>query len=237
MTRRLRRDTPYAVRRLGVDSDLLQSTRASTAEKRPRESPGEEVPASRPKIAERRTKKTVSEAAPPVAGILTSATEMTADDPEKYSETGDGSLFGGSSIEMIKRVHAAIKSINAIATSTSSKLNKADTSSIAACSQDILVVVAVLQIKLMESETRVAHTRSEINSILAEAPTVTVTYAAGCWYTGASLHVVRSALHRTQIPALTLLTKAYRTTSTAALPVLARVLPADLDVILAGRVD
>ncbi|GBP96306.1 hypothetical protein EVAR_7589_1 [Eumeta japonica] len=41
----------------------------------------------------------------------------------------------------------------------------------------------------------------------------------------------------TQRPALTLLTKAYRTTSTAALPVLAGVLPADLDVILAGRVD
>ncbi|GBP88518.1 hypothetical protein EVAR_64962_1 [Eumeta japonica] len=173
------RTPPSGVSR--VDSDLLESTRASTAEKRPRDSPGEEVPASRPKIGERRTKKTVSEAAPPVAGILTSATEMTADDFEEYSEAGDGSLFSGSSIEMIKRVHAAIKSINAIATSTSSKLNKADTSSIAACSQDILAVVAVLQIKLMESEARVAHTRSEINSILAEAPTVTPaadTYAA-----------------------------------------------------------
>ncbi|GBP24850.1 Retrovirus-related Pol polyprotein from type-1 retrotransposable element R1 4 [Eumeta japonica] len=64
-----------------------------------------------------------------------------------------------------------------------------------------------------------------------------VTYAAGCWYTRARLHVVRSALLRTQRPALTLLTKAYRTTSTAALSVLAGVLPADLDVTLAGRVD
>ncbi|GBP65858.1 Retrovirus-related Pol polyprotein from type-1 retrotransposable element R1 [Eumeta japonica] len=65
----------------------------------------------------------------------------------------------------------------------------------------------------------------------------TVTYAAGCWYARAGLHVVRSALLRTQRPALTLLTKAYRTTSTAALPVLAGVLPADLEVTLAGRVD
>ncbi|GBP84501.1 Retrovirus-related Pol polyprotein from type-1 retrotransposable element R1 4 [Eumeta japonica] len=65
----------------------------------------------------------------------------------------------------------------------------------------------------------------------------TVKYAAGYWYTCGGLHVVRSALFRTQRPALILLTKAYRTTSTAALPVLAGVLPADLDVTLAGRVD
>ncbi|GBP97352.1 Retrovirus-related Pol polyprotein from type-1 retrotransposable element R1 4 [Eumeta japonica] len=65
----------------------------------------------------------------------------------------------------------------------------------------------------------------------------TVTYAADCWYARAGLHVVRSALLRTQRPALTVLTKAYRTTSTAALPVLAGVLPADLEVTLAGRVD
>ncbi|GBP06869.1 hypothetical protein EVAR_62949_1 [Eumeta japonica] len=36
---------------------------------------------------------------------------------------------------------------------------------------------------------------------------------------------------------MTLLTKAYRTTSTAALPVLASVLPAEYEVIIAGRVD
>ncbi|GBP65872.1 Retrovirus-related Pol polyprotein from type-1 retrotransposable element R1 2 [Eumeta japonica] len=65
----------------------------------------------------------------------------------------------------------------------------------------------------------------------------TVTYAAGCWHTRANLHVVRSALLRTQRPALTLLTKAYRTTSTAALPVLAGVLPADYEVLLAGKTD
>ncbi|GBP83126.1 Retrovirus-related Pol polyprotein from type-1 retrotransposable element R1 [Eumeta japonica] len=62
----------------------------------------------------------------------------------------------------------------------------------------------------------------------------TVTYAAGCT---CSVHVVRSALLRTQRPALTLSTKAYRTTSTAALPVLAGVLPADFDVTLARHVD
>ncbi|GBP23614.1 Retrovirus-related Pol polyprotein from type-1 retrotransposable element R1 4 [Eumeta japonica] len=65
----------------------------------------------------------------------------------------------------------------------------------------------------------------------------TVTYAAGCWHMRANLHVVRSALLRTQRPALTLLTKAYRTTSTAALPVLAGVLPADYEVLLAGKTD
>ncbi|GBP65542.1 hypothetical protein EVAR_87518_1 [Eumeta japonica] len=37
----------------------------------------------------------------------------------------------------------------------------------------------------------------------------TVTYTAGCWYRRAGLHVVRSALLRTQRPALTLLTKIY----------------------------
>ncbi|GBP73314.1 hypothetical protein EVAR_52840_1 [Eumeta japonica] len=51
------------------------------------------------------------------------------------------------------------------------------------------------------------------------------------------LHVVRSALLRTQRPALILLIKTYRTTSTAALPVLVGVPPADLEVTAAGRVD
>ncbi|CAH2083495.1 unnamed protein product [Euphydryas editha] len=63
----------------------------------------------------------------------------------------------------------------------------------------------------------------------------TVTYVAACWYERASLHVVRSALLRTQRPALILLTKAYRSTSTDGLAVLAGVLPADLEVIRAAR--
>ncbi|GBP28873.1 Retrovirus-related Pol polyprotein from type-1 retrotransposable element R1 2 [Eumeta japonica] len=65
----------------------------------------------------------------------------------------------------------------------------------------------------------------------------TLTYAAGCWYGRASMHVVRSALLRTQRPSLILLTKAYRTVSTAALPVLAGVLPAHYEVTIAGRTD
>ena len=65
----------------------------------------------------------------------------------------------------------------------------------------------------------------------------TVTYAAACWYRRATLHVVRSALLRTQRPSLILLTKAYRSASTAALAVLGGVLPADLEVIRAGRLD
>lgn len=65
-----------------------------------------------------------------------------------------------------------------------------------------------------------------------------VTYAAPLWYHRASVHVVRSVLQRTQRPALTLLTKAYRTCSTAALAVLGGVLPADLALVRAGlRLD
>lgn len=63
----------------------------------------------------------------------------------------------------------------------------------------------------------------------------TLTYAAAVWYGRASLHVIRSVLQRTQRPSLILLTKAYRSCSTAALPVLAGVLPADLELIRAGR--
>lgn len=65
----------------------------------------------------------------------------------------------------------------------------------------------------------------------------TVTYAAACWYRRATLHVVRSSLLRSQRPSLVLLTKAYRSTSTSALAVLGGVLPADLEVIRAGRLD
>ena len=65
----------------------------------------------------------------------------------------------------------------------------------------------------------------------------TVTYAAGCWWHRTTTYVVRSALTRTQRQALILLTKAYRSVSSAALPVLAGVLPADLEVKRAGRID
>ncbi|GBP65883.1 hypothetical protein EVAR_85151_1 [Eumeta japonica] len=174
--------SPHSVSAFRADPlEDLKSTRALTAEKRPRESLGEEAPTTRPKITERRPKKTISEAAPPVAGILTSAGDMTAGGSEEYSEMDDGSLFGGSSMDMIKRAYAAIKNNNAIATSSTSKLNKADTSNIATCNQDIFAVIAVLQIKLTESEAKVASTRNEITSILAEAPTVITTadmYAA-----------------------------------------------------------
>lgn len=63
-----------------------------------------------------------------------------------------------------------------------------------------------------------------------------VTYAAAVWWRRSSHYAVQSALLRTQRPALVLLTKAYRSVSTAALPVLAAVLPADLEVTRAGRI-
>ena len=62
-----------------------------------------------------------------------------------------------------------------------------------------------------------------------------VTYAAPCWHHRSALTVVRTKLNSTQRPALILLTKAYRSVSTPALPVLAGVLPADFEVSLAGR--
>lgn len=65
--------------------------------------------------------------------------------------------------------------------------------------------------------------------------TPTLTYAARIWYHRASVHVVRSVLLRTQRPSFILLTKAYRTSSTAALAVLAGALPADLALVRAGR--
>ncbi|GBP82584.1 hypothetical protein EVAR_69805_1 [Eumeta japonica] len=61
----------------------------------------------------------------------------------------------------------------------------------------------------------------------------TLTYAAGYWHQRAKLYVVRSVLLRAQQPALTLLTK----TSTAILPMFAGVLPADLKLLIAGRVE
>ena len=64
----------------------------------------------------------------------------------------------------------------------------------------------------------------------------TVTYAAAVWWRRTTSYSVRSALLRTQRPALVLLTKAYRSVSTAALPVLAATLPADLEVLRAGRI-
>lgn len=62
-----------------------------------------------------------------------------------------------------------------------------------------------------------------------------LTYAAAVWYRRWSTFVVRRGLQSTQRPSLILLTKAYRSCSTAALPVLAGVLPADLEVFRAGR--
>ncbi|KAJ2937435.1 hypothetical protein O0L34_g18626 [Tuta absoluta] len=63
-----------------------------------------------------------------------------------------------------------------------------------------------------------------------------VCYAAAVWYRRSSNFVVRRTLLRSQRPALILLSKAYRSCSTAALPVLAGVLPADLEVLRAGRI-
>lgn len=63
-----------------------------------------------------------------------------------------------------------------------------------------------------------------------------VMYAAAVWCRCSSTFVVKRALLRTQRPALTLLTKAYRSCSTAVLTVLAGILPVDLEVCRAGTI-
>lgn len=63
----------------------------------------------------------------------------------------------------------------------------------------------------------------------------TISYAASVWHTRVGVYPVRSALLRGQRGSLILMTKAYRSVSTTALPVLAGVLPADLQVRLAGE--
>ncbi|GBP96663.1 hypothetical protein EVAR_89988_1 [Eumeta japonica] len=50
---------------------------------------------------------------------------------------------------------------------------------------------------------------SSLKTIYSATYLTTLTYVAGCWYERANLHVVRSALLKTQRPALALLTKAY----------------------------
>lgn len=62
-----------------------------------------------------------------------------------------------------------------------------------------------------------------------------LTYAAGVWYHRWSTFAVKRRLLSTQRSSLCLLTKAYRSCSTAALPVLAGTLPADLEVLRVGR--
>lgn len=64
----------------------------------------------------------------------------------------------------------------------------------------------------------------------------TVTYASGVWYNRVGVYPVRSALLRSQRQSLILMTKAYRSVSTMALPVLAGVLPADLQIRVAGEI-
>lgn len=63
----------------------------------------------------------------------------------------------------------------------------------------------------------------------------TITYEASIWLQRATVCPVRSALTGAQRSSLILLTKAYWSASTTALPVLAGVLPVDLHVKLAGE--
>ncbi|GBP79727.1 Retrovirus-related Pol polyprotein from type-1 retrotransposable element R1 4 [Eumeta japonica] len=85
----------------------------------------------------------------------------------------------------------------------------------AACPENITLLVGKAWVEIIYRGTFVA----------------VITYAAAIWFRRANYHVVRSALLRAQRPTLILLTRAYRSTSTYALPVLEGVLPADLEVV------
>lgn len=86
------------------------------------------------------------------------------------------------------------------------------------------------------SATRWGVKYRSLRVLYAGTYVATVTYAAAVWCRCSSNFVVKRALIKTQRPALILLTKAYRSCSSAALPVLAGVLPADLEVCRAGRI-
>ncbi|GBP93281.1 Retrovirus-related Pol polyprotein from type-1 retrotransposable element R1 [Eumeta japonica] len=64
-----------------------------------------------------------------------------------------------------------------------------------------------------------------------------ITYGAGCWVDRLNTYVACSILLREQRSFLIRLIKAYRSVSTAALPVLAKILPADFEMARAGRLD
>ncbi|GBP24848.1 hypothetical protein EVAR_14181_1 [Eumeta japonica] len=104
--------------------------------KRSRESPGETQPPTRPP---RDTERSETQAEVDVERSLRSA------DKE----------------ELIERVHSAVKSIFGVVTSPGSKLNKTDTNSLASHGQDILAVVAALNLYLAEAELATVSAKFE----------------------------------------------------------------------------
>ncbi|GBP96303.1 Uncharacterized 50 kDa protein in type I retrotransposable element R1DM [Eumeta japonica] len=109
------------------------------AGKRPRESPGESQPPSRPRRDTERSERSETQ---------------EDDDTER-------SLRGASKEELLERVHRAVKAIFSVVTGPGSKVNKSDTNSVASNGQDILAVVAALNLRLAEAELATASAKLE----------------------------------------------------------------------------
>ncbi|GBP21027.1 Uncharacterized 50 kDa protein in type I retrotransposable element R1DM [Eumeta japonica] len=109
------------------------------AGKRPRESPGESQPPSRPRRDTERSER--------------SETQEDVDI--------ERSLRGASKEELLERVHRAVKAIFSVVTGPGSKVNKSDTNSVASNGQDILAVVAALNLRLAEAELATASAKLE----------------------------------------------------------------------------
>ncbi|GBP96664.1 hypothetical protein EVAR_89989_1 [Eumeta japonica] len=100
--------------------------------KRPRESPGEENLAAKPRL-----------------------------ETESDSEQVAAAPHYGGKEEMMRTVHDSVKAISALVAGPGSKLNKADISSVAAYGHEILAVVAALNLRLAEAELQVAQAKLE----------------------------------------------------------------------------
>ncbi|GBP83128.1 Putative 115 kDa protein in type-1 retrotransposable element R1DM [Eumeta japonica] len=104
--------------------------------KRPRESPGELLPSSRPRMEMERS-------------------EALADLDVKRS------LRGATQEDLVERIHDAIKAIFEVVMSPGSKLNRSDTNSVASHGRDILAVVTALNLRLAEAKLATANAKLE----------------------------------------------------------------------------
>ncbi|GBP97355.1 hypothetical protein EVAR_103868_1 [Eumeta japonica] len=92
------------------------------------------------------------------------------------------SLRDSSKEELLSRAHGAIKAIFGVVTGPGSKLNKNDTNSVASHGQDILAVVAALNLRLAEAELAAASAKLEAARAVAACGEPSVAQPAGKSY-------------------------------------------------------
>ncbi|GBP97326.1 Uncharacterized 50 kDa protein in type I retrotransposable element R1DM [Eumeta japonica] len=95
----------------------------------------------------------------------------------------ESALKMASKAELLGRAHEAVRAIFGIVAGPGSKINKADTNSVASHGHDILAMVAALNLRLAEAELAVASAKLEaakaISAGVVQAPaTTTRSYAA-----------------------------------------------------------